>query len=261
MHTLLNYFRKFFYEKIKKILTFFWYLFLIFYKLLLKKQIINICIYQPESKTLLEVTSLVKKKERKVYLVAKANTQNSFLHGIQFLEEIQQLADPNVIAMSIIAASSDDKPIKQSDLFVFRKLTRGNTIHFPCLTFLSQHSHKHTKIPSVHFLHIVRVLCAQKNSKSFATHCHFFFLSPSLSHTRTTLTLQKKCVSLCLKSLNPSIGFYRDTLLERERERLRGRERGAVLSSLGLLGCVCVFFYGFRQTTYEAVYKVVGFKN
>lgn len=65
MHTLLNYFRKFFYEKIKKILTFFLYLFLIFYKLFLKKQIINICIYQPESKTLLEVTSLVKKQREK----------------------------------------------------------------------------------------------------------------------------------------------------------------------------------------------------
>lgn len=165
------------------------------------------------------MTSLVKKKERKVYLVAKANTQNSFLHGIQFLEEIQQLADPNVIAMSIIAASSDDKPIKQSDLFVFRKLTRGNTIHFPCLTFLSQHSHKHTKIPSVHFLHIVRVLCAQKNSKSFATHCHFFFsLSLSLTHTNNTHPPKKMCVSLSQISQSLYWVLQRHTFRERERD-------------------------------------------
>ena len=119
--------------------------------------------------------------------MSKANTQNFFVHGIQFLQEIQELTDPNVISMRIIAASGDDKPIKEFDLIVLRELSRRNAIHIPCFTFLRQHSHKHPKIASIHLLHVIRVLRAEKNSKSFPTHF------PTLS-----LTPQNVCLSLSL---------------------------------------------------------------
>lgn len=92
--------------------------------------------------------------------MSKANTQNFFLHGVQFLQQIQQLADPSVVPMRIIAASGDDKPIKEGDLVVVRELPGGHTVDVPPLAFLGQHSHEHPEVPSVHLLHVLRVLRA-----------------------------------------------------------------------------------------------------
>lgn len=131
-----------------------------------------------------------KKKKRKLneYLMTKANAEDFFLQGIQFGQEGQESADPSVISMGISATPGDDKAVVALDLVILGKLAAGHAVEVPSLAFLRQHFDKNPKIPTVHLLHKVRVLCAQQNPKFLPTHN----LSLSVSLRKSNVDLKRE---------------------------------------------------------------------
>ena len=110
----------------------------------------------------------------------EANTQNLLLHDVEFLQEVDEPTDPELIGVSIAATSGDDKATVSANLIIIGKLPTCNSVDVPFLSFFPQHFHEHPIVPSVLLLHVLWVLCAQQNCESLLHH-----FPSSLSHTQT----------------------------------------------------------------------------
>lgn len=170
------------------------------------------------------------KKQTKIdeYLVSKANSENLFLQGVEFPQQGNEFADPNVVWMSITATTGDHKSIVPSNLFFIRKLTCHHSINIPFLSLRSQHSHKNPKIPSVFLLDVFWILCTQQNGESFLTH-----------HSRSKLVLFLPLICLLplplfLSETRTRRGVFVRERKERETERDRERDWGDPFSRSGI---------------------------
>ena len=92
--------------------------------------------------------------------MAEANTEDFFLHRVQFFEQIHEPADPEVVGVGVAAAAGDDEAVVAADSVVFGELAGGNAVHVPHLAVLRQHYHENPKIPPVLLLHEIGVLSA-----------------------------------------------------------------------------------------------------
>lgn len=109
-----------------------------------------------------------------MYLVAEANAEDFLVHGVQFMKQGEEVTDPCVVSMCVTATASDHESIVEAQLIIARELPTRHLVHVPSLPFLLQHSHEHPKIPSVHLLHILRILCAQQHPKPLPSHSLHF---------------------------------------------------------------------------------------
>lgn len=117
--------------------------------------------------------------KRKIkYLMTEANTENLLFHGVQFIEQNQQFRDPEVVAVGVIAAASDDEAVVIADLIVGRKIALGHPENVPDFAFLLEHSDENAVVAAVDFLHVVGVVGAEKHGEFLASHS----LSLSLSN-------------------------------------------------------------------------------
>ena len=57
--------------------------------------------------------------------MAEAYAENFLLHGVQFLEEIEELAGPQIIAMRVVADPGDGKAIVGFDLVIVGEISCG----------------------------------------------------------------------------------------------------------------------------------------
>ncbi|GER42092.1 glutamate-rich WD repeat-containing protein 1, partial [Striga asiatica] len=98
------------------------------------------------------------------------NAEDSLLHGVQPLEQDEELADPQIAAVGVAAASGDDETVVGGDLAVRRKLAARHRKDVPHLALLPQHSHENPEVAAVDLLHVVGVLGAQKHGELPAAH-------------------------------------------------------------------------------------------
>ena len=109
-------------------------------------------------------------EERIMYLMAETNAEESFVHGVEFVKQVEKVTNPCVVPMCVATTASDDEAIVEKQLMILWKLPTRHLVDVPSLSFLRQHSHEHPRIPSVHFLHVLRILCAHQHRKPLLLH-------------------------------------------------------------------------------------------
>lgn len=101
-------------------------------------------------------------KHKKLNLVAKANAKDLLVHGVQFDNESNEVKDPWVIGMCIIAASTDDKAIVERQVMLLRELSLDELVEVPLFLLLLEQLHEYPIGASVHLHQVLRILTAHQ---------------------------------------------------------------------------------------------------
>ena len=102
--------------------------------------------------------------------MAEADAEHLLLHGVELVEQSQELADPQVVAVRVIAAPGDDEAVVIADLIVGGKIAPRHPENVPALAFLLEHSHEHAVVAAVELLHVVGILGAEEDGEFLASH-------------------------------------------------------------------------------------------
>ena len=112
--------------------------------------------------------------------MAETNAEEFFVEGVEFTKQDEKFGNPCVVPMCVATTSGDDKAVVEKQLMILRELPTRHPVHVPSLSFLRQHFHEHPSIPSVHFLHVLRILCAHQHRKPLLLHTLTLQVSPQI---------------------------------------------------------------------------------
>lgn len=100
----------------------------------------------------------------------EANAEHLLLQSVQLPQEQEELTDPLVVAVRIIATAGDDEAVVDINVLVGRELAAGDAIEVPSLPLFAKKPDEHFKVSAVHFLDVLGVLGTEKDGEPFLLH-------------------------------------------------------------------------------------------